>query len=293
MPVGFEIRNGILQVRQSFDFPAVYLDHWAVRHFSSNEAERQRFLRALKESRGAVVVSHTNLAELTGPADPRHAEEAAVFFESVLPNVYFAMFDVQQAIDQEKQQRDISTRLKAPPDLELLRTVGRERSDDRQPFTIANIVRVIAKHRDQLGATWHESNQELADHINRVRLDPQIVRQAKNFVGHSERVPTLAVMQELLRPVFLDRTLGIDRNDAGDIHHAILSVVYCDYAMLDGKWEDLHERMKRRFTQLDLTIRTARVFSSRRQGVRRFLEALEATDPTSPDVKQGVPDTRL
>lgn len=291
MPVRFEINQGMLEVRQSFDFPAVYLDHWAVRRFSSKSEEGQRFLRALKACGGALVVSHTNLAELTGPEDPRHAEEAAAFFESALPNIYFAMFDVQRAIDQEKQTRDTRIRLKAPPDLELLRTVGRERSDDFQAFTIANIIRLIAKHRHKVGATWHESNQELADHINQVRRNPKTVRQAKKFSGHPPNVPTLAVMQELLRPVMLDEALRIDRNDAGDIHHAILSIVYCDFALLDGKWEDLHERMKRRFAQLGVSIRTATVFSARRQGVERFFQALEgAVSPVR--VRDGVADTR-
>jgi len=291
MPVRFEINKGMLQVRQSFDFPAVYLDHWAVRRFSSNEEEGQRFLRALRASGGALVVSHTNLAEVTGPEDPRHADETAAFFEGVLPNIYFAMFDVQQAMNQEKHPRDIDVRLKAPPDVELLMTVGRERPDDFRPFTIANIIKVITKHRDRVGATWHESNQKLADHINEVRRNAETVRQAKRFSGHPTHVPTLAVMQELLRPVFLDRTLSIDRNDAGDIHHAILSIVYCDYALLDGKWEDLHKRMKRRFTELGRTIRTATVFSGRRHGVERFLEAIEdAGTPTT--VREGILDTR-
>src|SRR4051812_1597896 len=110
MPVGFEINDGMLQVRQCFDFPAVYLDHWAVRRFSTNRTEGERFVRALKASGGALVVSHTNLAEITGAEDQRHAEETAAFFESVLPNIYFAMFDVQLAIDQEKQRRDTSIR---------------------------------------------------------------------------------------------------------------------------------------------------------------------------------------
>jgi len=291
MPVRFEIHGGTLQVRQSFDFPAVYLDHWAVRHFSSTENDLKRFVHALKACGGALVVSHTNLAEITGPEDPRHAEEIAAFLESVLPNIYFAMFDVEQAINQEKQKRDIGMRLRAPPDLELLKTVARERPNDFQPFTIANIVRVVARHRDRLGSTWHESNQELADHINKVRLDSHTVSQAKNFTGHPVHVPTIAVMQELLRPLFLDKTLAIDRNDAGDIHHAILSIVYCDFTLLDGKWEDLHERMKRRFSELGVTIRTATVFSARRHGVERFFETLEGC--LGPGVvEEGWADTR-
>jgi hypothetical protein len=79
---------------------------------------------------------------------------------------------------------------------------------------------MIAKHRGQVGAIWRESSQELADHINRERLNPQTVKGAKNFTGHPEHVPTLAVMQELLRPLFLDKGLSVGRNDAGDIQHA-------------------------------------------------------------------------
>ena len=275
MPVRFEINGGVLQVVQSFDFPAVYLDHWAVRLFSSDAALGQRFLRALKGSGGALVVSHVNLAEVTGPDDPNHADEAAAFFEAVLPNIYFAMFDVQKAIDQEKPPRDTRIRLPAPPDAELLLTVGRERPGDFRPFTIARLIKVVAAHRHQLGAEWHQSNQKLADHINRVRANPATVEQARDFSGHSSNVPTLAVMQELLRPVFLDKTLDVDRNDAGDIHHAIISIVYCDYVLLDGKWEALHERMVRRFHELGLPIHVAKVFSKRRRGVELFLQELE------------------
>lgn len=275
MPVRFEINGGMLQVVQSFDFPAVYLDHWAIRLFSSDEVLGQRFLRALKSSGGALVVSHVNLAEVTGPDDPKHAEEVGEFLEAVLPNIYFAMFDVQKAIDQEKRPRDTRIRLPAPPDVELLLTVGRERPDDFQLFTIARLIKVVAMHRHRLGVEWRESNQNLADHIDQVRSNPTTIEQARNFTGHPSNVPTLAVMQELLRPVFLDKTLSVDRNDAGDIHHAIISIAYCDYVLLDGKWEALHERMVRRFTELGLPIRVAKVFSKRRQGVELFLQELE------------------
>ena len=275
MPVRFEINGGLLQVVQSFDFPTVYLDHWAVRRLSEKKQLGERFVRALKVKCGALVVSHVNLAEITGPDDPRHTDEAAAFFEAVLPNIYFAMFHIDQAINQEKRPRDLQIRLPAPPDIELLMTVGRERPDDFRQFTIANLIKVIAQHREQLGTTWRESNHELAEHINRLRQNLQMTDQAKSFTDHPVHVPTLAVMQELLRSLFLDKALRMDENDAGDIHHAVLSIAYCDYTLLDGKWEDLSERMVRRFTELGLAIRTAKVYSGRRNGLERFLKELE------------------
>lgn len=275
MPVRFEVNGGRLQVIQSFDFPAIYLDHWAIRRLSSDAALGARFFSALKASGGALIISHVNLAEITGPADPRHADEIAAFLEAVLPNMYFAMFDVQKAIDQEKAPRDINIRLRAAPDIDLLLEVARQRPDEFQPFTIAGVIKVIVAHRDQLNAIWTVSNQELADHINNVRSNAETLKQAKNFKSHPRNVPTMAVMQELLRPIFLDSTLAIDRKDAGDIHHAVTSISYCDYVLLDGKWEELYGRMVRRFSELDLQIRVAKVFSERRQGLELFLQELE------------------
>jgi hypothetical protein len=100
MPLRFEINAGILQVAQSFELPAIYLDHWAVRHFSSNSDHCERLLSALKASGGSLVVSHAILGELTGPEDLRHAGEAAAFFDAALPNLYFALFNMQEAINQ-------------------------------------------------------------------------------------------------------------------------------------------------------------------------------------------------
>lgn len=275
MPVRFEINGGRLQVIQSFDFPAVYLDHWAIRQLSSDAILGNRFLGALKASGGSLVISHVNLAEITGANDPRHADAIARFLEAVLPNIYFAMFDVEKAIEQEKAPRDISIRLKAAPDIDLLLEVARQRPDDFQPFTISGVIKVIAEHRETLSATWKDSNRELADHINNVRSNAETVKQAQNFKGHLPHVPTLAVMQELLRPIFLDKRLSIGPNDAGDIHHAITSITYCDYVLLDGKWEDLYGRMVRRFSELDLKIHVAKVFSERRQGLESFLNEIE------------------
>src|SRR6218665_3285888 len=105
MPVRFETSGEKLQVVQSFDFPAIYLDHWAIRRFSSDTVLRARFLSALKESGGALILSHTNLAEITGPADHRQVDEIDAFLESALPNIYFAMFDIKNAIAQESGPR--------------------------------------------------------------------------------------------------------------------------------------------------------------------------------------------
>lgn len=71
-----------------------------------------------------------------------------------------------------------------------------------------------------------------------------------------------------------------EKNANAFYHHAVISIAYCDCTLLDGKWEDLSERMIRRFIELSLPIRTAKVFSARRQGVEQFLEEIEQASTT-------------
>ncbi len=279
MPVRFEISRGMLRVCQSFDFPAVYLDHWAVRLFARDPAQGLRFGRALKAARGALVFSAINMVEITGASDPRSTEEIAQLLEALLPNIYFALFDLQAAARQESAPRDLRTRLPAPPDIELLRLVGLQRPDDFRPFTIAGLIRTVGANRDALGTQWNNCNQSLAKLIADVRANGKVISEAKDFRGHPENLPTLAVMQELFRPFTLDQGLPVAQNDPADFMHALISMVYCDYALLDGKWEDLHGRMVRRFAEVNHPIRLANVYSGRRGGVERFLLALEASAP--------------
>ena len=282
MPIRFETREGALFVVQSFDSPTIYLDHWALRTFADNDGDRLRLLNLIKTRGGTLVVSHANLAELAGPEDPRHIEAAAAFLENVLPNIYFALFDIQKAIDQERRPRDVAQRLPAPADVELLLAVAERRPDDLQPFTIATLVNLIGSRRHKLRNPWQQSNLKLANHINRVRQDVKARKDAAGFKAHAVHIPTLAVLQELFRPLFLDANLSFDANDAGDAHHAVISIAHCDFCLLDGKWEDMHRRMVRRVKQLNLPIRVARVYSARNFGVKRFLQDLEDYEPHAP-----------
>ena len=184
MPIRFEIREGALFVVQSFDSPTIYLDHWALRTFADDDGHRLRLLNLIKARGGTLVISHANLAELAGPEDPRHIEAAAAFLESTLPNIYFALFDIQKAIAQERRPRDVAQRLPAPADVELLLAIAEQRPDDLQPFTIATLINLIGSQRHKLRNPWQASNRNLADHVNQVRQDGKARRHAAVFRNH-------------------------------------------------------------------------------------------------------------
>jgi hypothetical protein len=67
MPIEFIESPEGLKVSQSFDSPTVYLDHWAIRLFSDDQALQARLAVALLRKKGTLLVSNISMAELGGP----------------------------------------------------------------------------------------------------------------------------------------------------------------------------------------------------------------------------------
>jgi hypothetical protein len=222
-----------------------------------------------------LLLSAHNFAEFVGPDDPRHAVKAEEFLDRVLPNVYFAEHDVSKAISQEREPRAKGGRLMPPADHEMLQVLALQRPAGPQPFTVKGLITEITKHRVSLGETFRETNQYMVDTVNRQRRKPEYVKKAKAFKASAERPRTLVVMEELLRGVILDPSMPFSQRDAADYQHAILPISYCDYVLLDGKWQAMVQAMERRIEALGLSLVTARCFSERRRGLEKFLTELE------------------
>jgi hypothetical protein len=280
MPLSLAIRMGQeIEVRQTFDSPTIYLDHWAIRRLSDEKNFQHRFVAALHKAGGTLFLSHQNFAEFVGSDDASHAVQAEQFLERVLPNIYFAQLDLNRAIAQEQDPRTSGHRLPPPPDLGLLKLIALRRLTGPQPFTVKGLLTEVATHRDRLGKTFHESNQRIADAVNAKRQKPEFVKKVKGFKADQDRARTLIVMEEILRSIVLDASMPFMNSDSADYQHAILSTSYCDYVLLDGKWQDMVRRMERRFSTLKLPLRHARCFSERRNGLESFLLELESHAP--------------
>ncbi len=68
--------------------PMVYLDHWALRVFSSDPALAARLIVALRASHGTLALSWMNLGEYATVADPEQRRQTERLLEDILPNVF-------------------------------------------------------------------------------------------------------------------------------------------------------------------------------------------------------------
>lgn len=276
MPMELFNENNEMRVRQTYDAPTVYFDHWALCDFSDDAALQDRFVEAMLEKQGTFVLSHTNLAEFTNANDPKHAGAAEKFLERLMPNIYLTDFDLENAELFERQPGYAGQRIWPSADLPMLKFVAERSIAAGTDLTLAGFITLSYLYRDRLSAKFTEANQNILAALNEQRADPGYVEKARRSVPDVIRPKTRVVMGELMRELTIDNNATITVNDVVDWQHAILPVSCCDYVLLDRKWEQRVREMARRFAHQGLRIHFAKCFSKRNDGLNRFLNELEA-----------------
>lgn len=268
---------GMRQARQTLISPSVYLDTWAIREFSENSVLGDRFRSALLRAQGTLALSDINLVEFTGMSDSSHTREAGRFFDSLLPHLFLMRCDPTVVIERERelllQKRDQSP-------------AGDERS-------LAEFAAAAARRNDRFSASaWFS-----IVHSERAKLRPQIPGIARVFYAQiaqlreriakepgalklelpeRNRPPTLALLRAIMHDMQADRRLPEDQNSAIDLLHTIVPGAYCDFVLLDRQWRIRLKSAAVKLAAARITARVAAAYSKQKDGLERFLKALES-----------------
>lgn len=109
MPIDFFNAHDGIHIRQSFDSPTVYLDHWALRLFSDDTHFQKRLVNTLKSKGGTLLLSHLSFIEFTRAEDVSHCYAVEKFIEQLLPNIYFTDFALGLCFRQSSRAGRIRT----------------------------------------------------------------------------------------------------------------------------------------------------------------------------------------
>jgi len=88
--------------------------------------------------------------------------------------------------------------------------------------------------------------------------------------GGKSEFGTRIIAGELFGSFMKDRGLQTGKNrrhHAMDVSHAIVSVAYCDYVLLDGHWAFQVEQARKRIRDGGATFHMAEVFSEKENGM--------------------------
>lgn len=276
MPIDFFMASDGVHVRQSFDSPTVYLDHWTIRMFSDDLGIQDRFVNALMSKGGTLLLSHVSFIEFARATDARHCRDSEVFLERLLPNIYLTDVALDKVLEQERAEPNNKRRFWPSADLPQLKLFAERAQNTPLGLTMHGFITLAHIHRAELSKLSESVARGIVNRIESARRDPDYVRKAKNSVPSDNQPRTKVVLGELIRSYALDRTAPISENDAIDLLHAAMSVNCCDYVLLDGPWTERVEKMRLRIAKTGMNMLIAKCFSKRANGVSAFLADLEA-----------------
>lgn len=276
MPIELFSADDSIHIRQSFDSPTIYMDHWAIRYFSNNLALQDRFVTALKSKRGTLLISNISFAEFAEPEDSGNSYDAGVFIQRLLPNIYLTDFALDKILDREQLEVDNENRFWPSADLPQLKLLAELSPDGQIDIGIKRFFEMTHLTRNVTKASTKIAVDNIYDAFEKVRRDPHYVHKARHVALDDKRSRTAIIMGELMRGFVLDGGSLLSRNDIFDFLHALMPLNSCDYVLLDGSWEDRVRKMKQRISKVKMVMPLAQCFSRKNNGIESFLANLEA-----------------
>jgi hypothetical protein len=259
-------------IRQVFEAPSVYLDHWAIRHFSDTRDDADRFVKALQSANGTLLVSVFNLIEFAPPSSEENARAAEKFLDTVLPNVFVSDLNIDRAVEFEAAH---GLSMTPPADPDFMTLIGENPRAGLTDFSFGGWIRFIAESTE-IEQSFTQYKNRLADTMNSRRMNPKPNDGAQAFVAKPTTPKTHIYFLELMRLFILDWKLTFKPNDSTDLSHAVVPTAYCTLVLLDGKWVARVGEMRMRLEQAKFPHLPAQVFSGKDDALQRFRSVFEA-----------------
>lgn len=253
-----------LQVRQYFQRPAVYLDHWAFRRFSQDPKKREALVNAIADRDGMLAIGRLNLLEFTRVTDEAQVRAAEQLVQAVLPRIFFLDIQIMDVV-----RREDAGEAGACGDMEMFEHFGRPLLDDVEQWRAMRLLDILTSGTYRPRFAQIEVNV-LAGLNEYSGLDPRTAREGLEAAQQRPRA-TLGLARALVDEIFRDKRRPLDPGDASDMLHTVVPCAYCDYVLIDSEWRDYVGRVRNR---LPGGQHIAAVYSQGDE--QRFLGALRA-----------------
>jgi hypothetical protein len=279
--IAFTKEHGFLRVAQEIWPPSVYLDHWALREISESPSLARRLTNAIHLRNGTLVLSWLKVVEFSKVSDPAQRRKADALPNSLGRRLFWLNPDFWTVAKHESDSHAQGLRDYTHSDTQFAANfvvTGLEHSDSpstlgpQHLFDMVPDVPDIQKNYDALADLILES-------VKSLREDTKVAKALRRKPRAPQTIPaprdTQLIARELVGRFLKDKLMKLNRNNAIDLSHAVVSVSYCDYALLDTHWAAIVNQARERIAAAGHSINIAKVFSKRGNGVEEFLNELE------------------
>ena len=225
--------DGRVLLRQRLARPAVFLDHWAVRLFSEDMSLQDRFVGALRQSRGTWLFTCANLMEFAAMTDLDQAVAVEELLRRAMPSVYVADLysDPGFALSKKAVPSD------DPPDEHwMLKDLAARAHIAGGTLNTTQFVQEAVLQRAFLLPLFDEFKKQVVNAIRASAADQEKQRFASKFRSVAAMDVGDALLAELLREPHINQAFRIDDHDAMDLAHTVPAATVCDYLLLDRRW---------------------------------------------------------
>lgn len=263
--------DGSFRVRQRLIRPAIYLDHWAIRLFSSDKPLQDRFVDAIHRSGATWLFSAANLFEFVAMTDLAQAVETEELLQRVIPSLHVA----DTTLDRGFLLEDGAPAHPDAPDPHwLLRDLGDRASIKGGNWNTHRFIQDAITGRDALRPLFDALKTEVSQAIAAQVGNADAVAVARKFRPTAGMTLRDALTKEVMRDLHVDTHHAFNENDAMDLVHAVPAVIVCDLVLLDAAWCSKVEKASKRMRAGGVTGKVAKCYS--RSSLASFLSDLEA-----------------
>ena len=269
----FPCDPGGVSIRQTLSRPLVYLDHWAVRQFSDDEALAHRFITALHAAQGTWLFSHMNLFEFTAMRDKSTARRVEMLIQRAFP--YFYVIDTVS--DTPYFFEDQAGRVgppEAPEKYWMLRDLGDRAVISGGRFSAHRFISDAIDNADKLMPIFEQMKGEISNHITAVRQAVFATQDRRTLVPDRHMQLIDIFKEELLVEPAGQKNQRFRDNDAVDFVHALPACQLCDMVLLDAAWCHKVAVATRRIRQAGIKGKISECYPP--SGLYEFLAAFEA-----------------
>ena len=239
------VRGNDIEIRENFNSPTIYLDHWTLREISSNIELRNKFVDLMNSKGGTLRISIYNMVELTRQADITQVSSIISLINDIL-DCGLINVDPRDVVNKENMlisspslmfnpsaETDIVANYlmsKNYPDSwhvsEIIKGIIDELPSEKLAANSVNFVEDMQK----LLSNRRGNRNDL--HESRKRFNKQKVDQPKY------QAATRELFQLAIDFVVINSNMKMTKySEWIDMFHVIVPFAYCDMVLTDKRWK--------------------------------------------------------
>ena len=257
--------------------PTAYLDTWALFDFIEDNDLADKFIKILNNLDGTLIFFMVSIIESMAIDDQEQIQNLYKFIDSIgAEKIAFLDFNFTRVIDNEKKYKKNNGQfLKTSPaiDFGLLDSFIKIHKPEN-PLKVSEIFLAYRQDLENgkvLNEKWEE---DLFPIVIRARNNINALSNAKKrFKKRKESANTYKfpcteyLWESCIDYIVINENMEMPNKEWRDIFHTIVPVAYCDFVLIDRRWQNFIRSINLEYPQI------AKVYAQR--NLNEFLKDLE------------------